>query len=114
MRTESTRSLRLRESSDTIKTQWRTGGLPSIAVQISPRRGRALWLVKVHLLRCGSLTFQRSAVIEPAAIKGDTVREVLNYLQFFIRRADEPFAALRGNRVAGRAVGYEESGRLLK
>jgi hypothetical protein len=47
-------------------------------------------------------------------IKGDTVREVLNYLQFFIRRADEPFAALRGNRVAGRAVGYEESGRLLK
>ena len=52
--TESTRSLLLRESSDTTKTQWRTAGLPSIAVQISPRRGGTLWLVKVHLLRCGA------------------------------------------------------------
>src|ERR1035437_3600948 len=52
IRTESTRSLVLRESSDTTKTQWRTGGFPSIAVQISPRRGGALWLVKAHLLRC--------------------------------------------------------------
>src|ERR1019366_4874669 len=51
IRTESTRSLALRESSDTTKTQWRTAGFPSIAVQISPRRGGALWLVKVHLLR---------------------------------------------------------------
>src|ERR1022692_5107613 len=85
IRTESTRSLMLRESSDTIKTQWRTGGFPSIAVQISPRRGEALWLVKVHLLRysaqgvfeiglfrggfggqafevTGGLTLQRSAI----------------------------------------------------
>src|ERR1035437_9713023 len=52
IRTESTRSLRLRESSDTTRTQWRTGGFPSIAVQISPRRGEALRLGKVHLLRC--------------------------------------------------------------
>ena len=52
---------------------------------------RRLW--KSGLEVCGSLTFQRSAVIEPAVIKGDTVREVLNYLQFFIRRAGEPFAA---------------------
>src|ERR1035438_8483481 len=52
IRTESTRSLMLRESSDTTRIQRRTGGLPSIAVQISPRRGGALWLVKVHLLRC--------------------------------------------------------------
>src|ERR1035437_3329955 len=89
IRTESTRSLMLRESSDTTRTQWRTGGLPSIAVQISPRRGGALWLVKVHLLRCaaqgvfqiglfrcglggqaleigGSLTLQSSAVVQPA------------------------------------------------
>src|SRR5450756_853160 len=51
MRTESTRSLILRESSDTTRTQWRPAGFPSIAVQISPRRGGALWLVKVHLLR---------------------------------------------------------------
>src|SRR5664279_1387469 len=51
IRTESTRSLTLRESSDTTSTQWRTGGFCSIAVQISPRRGGALWLVKVHLLR---------------------------------------------------------------
>src|SRR5664280_784416 len=89
IRTESTRSLILRESSDTTKTQWRVGGLPSIAVQISPRRGGALWLVKVHLLRCvaqgvfqiglfrgglggqaleisGSLTLQSSAIVQPA------------------------------------------------
>src|ERR1039457_2474256 len=52
--TESTRSLVLRESSDTTKTQWRTGGFPSIAVQISPRRGDTLWLGKVPLLRCGA------------------------------------------------------------
>src|ERR1017187_6268903 len=32
----------------------RTGGFPSIAVQISPRRGDTLWLVKVHLLSCGA------------------------------------------------------------
>src|SRR6185437_1824794 len=50
-RTESTRSLRLRESSDTTNTQWRTAGMPNMAVQISPRRGRVLRLVKVHLLR---------------------------------------------------------------
>src|ERR1035438_6743447 len=89
IRTESTRSLRLRESSDTIKTQWRTGGFSRIAGQISPRRGEALWLVKVHLLRysaqgvfeiglfrggfggqafevTGGLTLQRSAVVQPA------------------------------------------------
>src|ERR1022692_2940075 len=89
IRTESTRSLMLRESSDTTRTQWRAGGLPSIAVQISPRRGGALWLVKIHLLRCvaqgvfeislfgggldgqaleisGSLTLQSSAVVQPA------------------------------------------------
>src|SRR5260370_27863608 len=51
IRMESTRSLILRESSETTKTQWRKGGSPSIAVQISPRRGSALWLVQVHLLR---------------------------------------------------------------
>src|ERR1039458_7456626 len=54
IRTESTRSLVLRESSDTTSTQCRTGGLPSVAVQISPRRGDTLWLVKVHLLRRGA------------------------------------------------------------
>src|SRR5450432_1338473 len=51
---ESTRSLELRESSDTTKTQWRTDGFPSSAVQISPRRGAASWLVKIHLLRCSA------------------------------------------------------------
>src|SRR5450759_1503982 len=89
IRTESTRSLRLRESSDTTRTQWRTGGFPSIAVQISPRRGEALRLVKVHLLRrpaqCvfevnlfrgrlgrqaleigGRLTLQNCPVVQPA------------------------------------------------
>src|SRR5271157_4592625 len=89
IKTESTRSLRLRESSDTTRTQWRTGGFPSIAVQISPRRGGALWLVKVHLLRCraqgvfeiglfrgtpggqafeigGGLALQSSPVVKPA------------------------------------------------
>jgi hypothetical protein len=54
IRTESTRSLMLRESSDTTKTQWRTAGWPSMAVQISPRRGGALGLVKVNLLRRGT------------------------------------------------------------
>jgi len=89
IRTESTRSLTLRESSDTTRTQWRTGGFPNIAVHISPRRGGALWLVKVHLLRCraqgvfeialfrsslggqafeisGSLTLQSSPVVKSA------------------------------------------------
>src|SRR5580700_3920099 len=89
IRTESTRSLMLRESSETTRTQWRTGGFPSIAVQISPRRGGALGLVKVHLLRCsaqdvfkislfrgslggqafeisGSLALQSSPVVQPA------------------------------------------------
>src|ERR1035441_6997001 len=89
IRTESTRSLALRESSDTTRTQWRTGGFPSIAVQISPSRAAALWLVKVHLLRGraqgvfeigllrgslggqafeirGSLPLQGSPVVEPA------------------------------------------------
>src|SRR5580704_8578 len=47
----------LRESSETTRTQWRKGGFPSIAVQISPRRGGALWLVKVHLLRCSAQDF---------------------------------------------------------
>src|SRR5437762_7864117 len=54
IRTESTRSLILRESSDITKTQWRTGGFPTIAVQISPRRGGTLGLVKVHGLRCST------------------------------------------------------------
>src|ERR1035437_5722884 len=89
IRTESTRSLILRESSDTTKTQWRTGGFPNIAVQISPRRGGALWLGKVPLLRgcaprvveiglcrcslgvkaleiSGSLTLQSGAVVQSA------------------------------------------------
>src|ERR1035437_2313519 len=85
IRTESTRSLALRESSDTTRTQWRTGGFPSIAVQISPRRAAALWLVKVHLLRgraqgvflrgslggqpfeiSGGLPFQGSPAVKPA------------------------------------------------
>src|ERR1019366_9030647 len=52
IRTESTRSLVVRGSCDTTRTQWRVGGLRSIDVQISPRRGGALWVVKVHLLRC--------------------------------------------------------------
>src|ERR1022692_3668671 len=52
IKTESTRSLIFRESSDTTRTQCRTGGFPSMAVHISPRRGDALRLVKVHLLRC--------------------------------------------------------------
>src|ERR1035441_8269736 len=52
IRPESTLSLMLREPRHTSRAQWRAGGLPSIAVQISPRRGGALWLVKVHLLRC--------------------------------------------------------------
>src|ERR1700726_286698 len=54
IRTESTLSLALREPSETTRTQWRKGGVPSIAVQISPRRGGALGLVKVHLLRCSA------------------------------------------------------------
>src|SRR5437870_9670686 len=89
IRTESTRSLMLRASSDITKTQWRTGGFPSIAVQISPRRGETLSLLKVHRLRCGtqgvfeislfrgslggqafeiggSLTLQSSSVVQPA------------------------------------------------
>ena len=45
IRTESTRSLKLRASSETTSTQWRTGGLPSIAVQISPPAGRSARLI---------------------------------------------------------------------
>jgi len=90
IKTESTRSLIFRESSDTTNTQWRTAGAPSIAAQISPRRGGALWLVKIHLLRCGAqgifeivlfcgclsghtaeisrgLTLQSSPIVEPAS-----------------------------------------------
>src|ERR1022692_4408796 len=54
IRTESTRSLLFRESSDTTKTQWRTGGFPNIAVQISPRRGDTLWLGQIPLLGLGA------------------------------------------------------------
>ena len=90
IRTDSTRSPALRESSDTTRTQRRTGGFPSMAVQISPRRGSTLWLVKVYLLRrsaqgglqigifrrslgrealeiSGSLTLQSSPVFQPAS-----------------------------------------------
>lgn len=44
--TESFRSLRFLWSRETISTQWRIGGLPRLAVHISPRRGNRL-LVKV-------------------------------------------------------------------
>ena len=54
IKTESTLSLRLRASRDTINTQCRAAGVPNIAVQISPRRGRALRLIKVDLLRRGT------------------------------------------------------------
>src|SRR5437899_5066939 len=46
IRTESLRLLRFLSSRETISTQWRMGGLPKVAVQISPRRGSGL-LVKV-------------------------------------------------------------------
>src|ERR1035441_4864607 len=70
--TESTRSLVLRESSDTTKTQWRTGGFPSIAVQISPRRGDTLWLGKGHLLSFGaSRVF--AIGLSPGPRRGDTL-----------------------------------------
>lgn len=46
MSIDSVRSLRFLGSRETIKTQWRMGGLPRFAVQISPRRGRGL-LIKV-------------------------------------------------------------------
>jgi len=97
--TESTRSLRLRESRDTTNTHWRTAGLPSIAVRISPRRGEALRLVKVHLLRSraegifhvgflrggcgwqvsevsGGLTLERYPVVQPAGYFHDLVHRL--------------------------------------
>src|SRR5438094_888507 len=46
IRTESLRLLRFLSSRETISTQWRMGGLPKLAVQISPRRGSGL-LIKV-------------------------------------------------------------------
>src|SRR2546430_14842907 len=46
IRTESRRLLRFLSSRETISTQWRMGGPPKLAVQISPRRGSGL-LVKV-------------------------------------------------------------------
>src|SRR5437867_19133 len=76
IRTESSRSLILRESSDNIRAQCRTGGAPSIAVQISPRRGGALWLIKVNLLRCGAqrvfkvTLFRRSPGAQALEISG--------------------------------------------
>src|ERR1035437_1170004 len=72
IRTESTRSLRLRESSDTTRTQGRTGGFPSIAVQISPRRGEALRLVKVHLLSCAA-----QCIFEVNLLRGSLGRQAL-------------------------------------
>src|SRR5439155_25582958 len=42
IRTESLRLLRFLSSRETISTQWRMGGLPKLAVQISPRRGSGL------------------------------------------------------------------------
>src|SRR5437870_6774977 len=50
IRTESLRPLRFLSSRETISTQWRMGGLPTLAVQISPRRGSGL-LIKVDT-RC--------------------------------------------------------------
>src|SRR5436190_22603133 len=50
IRTESLRPLRFLSSRETISTQWRMGGLPKLAVQISPRRGSGL-LIKVDT-RC--------------------------------------------------------------
>jgi hypothetical protein len=64
IRTESTRSLAFRPSSDTISTQWRVAPLavssPRFAVQISPRLGPGL-LAKISLtghLRDGGLETQ--------------------------------------------------------
>src|SRR5207248_7523920 len=42
IRTESLRPLRFLSSRETISTQWRMGGLPKLAVQISPRRASGL------------------------------------------------------------------------
>src|ERR1039457_3957321 len=43
------------------KTRGRTGGFPGIVVQMSPRRGDGLWLVKVHLCRrCAQGVFKMS------------------------------------------------------
>lgn len=38
IRTDSILGLRFRASTDTTTTQWRTGGVPTLAVHISPRR----------------------------------------------------------------------------
>jgi len=58
IKTEFTCSLVFRALSETIKTQWRAGGSPMLAVQISPRMGTgttrrvAGWLlVKINLIR---------------------------------------------------------------
>ena len=48
-RDPTTRSRELRESSETTTTQWRCGGSPRLAAQISPRLGVGA-LVKVHLV----------------------------------------------------------------
>ena len=57
---------------------------------------------------------EKGAVVIDALIRGDTVREVLDYVQFNSKVLLEEFrrdveTALREGR-----IGYEESGRLLK
>ena len=47
IRTESLRGLLFLSSRETTRTQWRMGGFPRLAVQISPRRGIAL-LFKIN------------------------------------------------------------------
>jgi arginine decarboxylase len=60
-----------------------------------------------------SLNDQNEVVLE-TVIQGDTVREVLNYVQFSAQALLDAFRRDVESAVREQRIGYEESGRLLK
>ena len=64
---------------------------------------------------CTSASTTTTTVVLDAVIKGDTVREVLDYVEFDAERADRASCAPTSRpRSATAALDYEESGRLLR
>jgi arginine decarboxylase len=63
----------------------------------------------VHVI----LNEQNEVVLE-TVVQGDTVREVLNYVQFSAGALLEQFRKDVETAVREQRIGYEESGRLLK
>src|SRR6266699_918959 len=97
IRTESLRLLRFLSSRETISTQWRMGGLPKLAVQISPRRGSGL-LIKVDP---GCTLRERR--LKPSLLR----RLFVGHVGKIRTRVDsEPYAILKDQEVPYREVNH--------